>query len=138
MVLSEVLRLYPPSYGIVREAVDTFKVGEYTIPAGTLVILSPYVTQRDSRFFPDALRFGPQRWHPKTGSKQPRFAFFPFSGGRCDCIGRPYALQEAMLVIATLAQDWRMRLAPHHPVEFLQLMNLRSKYGMRMVLERRR
>jgi len=62
--------------------------------------------------------------------KKTEICVFPFGGGPRDCIGQPYALQEAMLVIATLAQDWRMRLAPHHPVEFLQLVNLRSKYGM--------
>ena len=136
-VFLEALRLYPPIYAIAREAVDAFSVGGYTIPARTLILMSPYVMHRDSRYYKDPERFDPDRWNPKTGSKPPRFAFFPFGGGPRSCIGQSYALQEAMLILATLAQHWRMRLAPGHRVELLPLINLRPKFGMRMVLERR-
>jgi cytochrome P450 len=138
MVLSESLRLYPPNYAIAREALDAFLVGGYTVPAGTLILMSQYVMHRDPRYYPDPGRFDPQRWNPQTGMKPPHFTYFPFGGGPRGCIGQSYALQEAMLVIATLAQHWRMHLAPGHPVAFRPLINLRPKYGMRMVLERRR
>lgn len=137
MVLSEAVRLYPPTYAIARQTIGAFAVGGYTLPAGTLILMSPYVMHRDPRYYPDPGRFDPLRWNPETRAKLPKFTYFPFGGGPRGCIGQSYALQEAMLVIATLAQDWRMRLAPGHPVELLPLINLRPRYGMRMILERR-
>jgi cytochrome P450 len=100
--------------------------------------MSPYVMHRDARYFPEPDRFDPERWDPAARSRLPKYAYFPFGGGPRACIGQYYALQEAMLVIVTLAQHWRMRLEPGHPVEFKQLINLRPRYGMRMVLEDRR
>ncbi len=94
MVLSESLRLYPPIYAIAREPVRDFTVGGYTIRAGTLVLLSPYVMQRDPRFYPDPEQFNPRRWDPATGTRPPRFAYFPFGGGSRGCIGQPYALRR--------------------------------------------
>lgn len=138
MVLSEAVRLYPPTYVIARRTIDAFAVGGHTVPAGTLILMSPYVMHRDPRYYPDPGRFDPQRWNPENRAKVPKFAYFPFGGGPRGCIGQSYALQEAMLVIATLAQHWRMRLAPGHPVELRPLINLRPRHGMRMALERRR
>ncbi len=137
MVLSETLRLYPPIYVIAREAVETFSVGGYTIPAGTLVLLSPYLMHRDPRFHQDPERFDPSRWDPVTGTKAPRFSYFPFGGGPRGCVGQNYALQEAALVLATLAQHWQIRLVPGHPVVLRPLINLRPRGGIRMRLERR-
>ena len=138
MVFSEAMRLYPPIYALAREALEPFTVGDYTAPAGTLVLLSPYVLQRDPRFYRDPLRFDPERWNPEVKSLLPKFAYFPFGGGPRGCIGQAYAWQEGMLVIAALAQHWRMRLSPGHPVALRPLVNLRPRYGMRMILERRR
>jgi cytochrome P450 len=137
MVVSEALRLFPPNYAIAREALEAFSVGGYAVPAGTLILMSPYVIQRDARFFRDPSRFDPERWNPELAEKPQKFAYFPFGGGPRGCIGQSYAVQEATLVVATLAQRWRMRLAPGHPVGFRPLINLRPSHGMRMVLERR-
>ena len=136
-IFLEALRLYPPIYAIAREAVDTFSLGGYTIPGKTLILMSPYLMHRDYRYYQEPERFDPDRWNLKTANKSPRFSFFPFGGGPRGCIGQSYALQEAILILATLAQGWRMRLVPGHRVELLPLINLRPKFGMRMVLERR-
>jgi len=138
MVFSEAMRLYPPIYAIARQAIAPFAVGPYTLPAGTLVLLSPYVMHRDPRYYPDPGRFDPQRWSAQATSRPPKFAYFPFGGGPRGCIGQSYAMQEAVLVLATLARHWRMRLVPGHHVAFEPLINLRPKHGMPMVLERRR
>lgn len=137
MLLSETMRLYPPIYAIAREAVSDFTAGGYTISAGTLVLMSPYLLQRDQRFFADPACFDPMRWNSATGSRPPRFAYFPFGGGPRACIGRAYGVQEAVLVIATLAQRWRMRLVPNRPITLRPLLNLRPENGIRMVVERR-
>lgn len=137
MVLSETLRLYPPIYAIAREAVNTFNVGGYTVRAGTLILMSPYLMHRDPRFFAEPERFDPERWHPTKGTKPPRFTYLPFGGGPRGCIGQAYAMQEASLVMATLAQRWRMRLVPGHTVVLRPLINLRPSHGIPMVLEQR-
>jgi cytochrome P450/pimeloyl-ACP methyl ester carboxylesterase len=137
MVLSETLRLYPPVYAIARESVAEFSVGGFTVPAGTLVLMSPYVTQRDRRYYADPERFDPSRWDPATGSRPPRFSYFPFGGGPRGCIGQAYALQEASLIIATLAQRWRLRLAPGYKLVLRPLINLRPRAGIPMIPEAR-
>ena len=137
MVFLETMRLYPPIYAIARQTLQGFPVGGYFVPAGTLVLLSPYVMHHDPRYYPDPERFDPQRWEARAAARRPRFAYFPFGGGPRGCIGQSYAMQEAVLVLTTLASRWRMRLAPGHRVAFQPLINLRPRYGMRMVLERR-
>lgn len=138
MVFLEAMRLYPPIYAIAREAVEAFPVGGYLVPRGTLVLLSPFVMHRDPRYYPDPDRFDPRRWDAQAALKRPGFTYFPFGGGPRGCIGQSYAMQEAILVLATLASRWRMRLVPGHRVAFQPLINLRPRDGMRMTLERRR
>ena len=138
MVFLEAMRLYPPIYAIAREAVDAFPIGGYRVPAGTLVLLSPYVMHRDPRYYAEPDRFEPERWEARAAARRPRLTYFPFGAGPRGCIGQSYAMQEAILVLATLASRWRMRLVDGHRVSFQPLINLRPRYGMRMVLERRR
>ncbi|HEU5039576.1 MAG TPA: cytochrome P450, partial [Gemmatimonadales bacterium] len=135
-VLAESLRLYPPVYAIARETVLRFAVGGYEIDPGTLILMSPYLLQRDPRYYPDPERFDPGRW--LGSARPPRFSYFPFGGGQRGCIGQPYALQEAALILATLARRWRMALAPGPPVTLRPLINLRPRNGIRMVLRERR
>jgi cytochrome P450 len=137
MVLAEAMRLYPPAWIIGRRALEAYAVGGYVIPAASIVVLSPYITQHDARFFPDPEVFDPQRWTPEAAATRPQFAYFPFGGGARQCIGEGFAWMEGILALATIAQQWRMRLAPGHPVALKPLLTLRPKYGMRMILERR-
>jgi cytochrome P450 len=137
-VLAESLRLYPPVYAIAREAVVAFEVGGYPIPPGTLILMSPYLMQRDPRYYPDPTRFEPRRWDHAAGPRPPRFSYFPFGAGARGCIGQPYALQEAALILATLAQRWRLALVPGPPVRLRPLINLRPSDGIRMKLHQRR
>jgi cytochrome P450 len=137
MVLAEAMRLYPPAWIIGRRAIEAYEVGAYVIPATSIVVLSPYITQHDARFFPDPGVFDPQRWTPEAEAARPKFAYFPFGGGARQCIGEGFAWMEGILALATLAQQWRMRLAPGHLVALKPLLTLRPKYGMRMILERR-
>ena len=137
MVLAEAMRLYPPAWIIGRRAIEAYEVGAYVIPATSIVVLSPYITQHDARFFPDPGVFDPQRWTLEAEAARPKFAYFPFGGGARQCIGEGFAWMEGILALATLAQQWRMRLAPGHLVALKPLLTLRPKYGMRMILERR-
>jgi cytochrome P450 len=136
-VFTESMRRYPPAWAIGRRAVADFKAGAYTIPAGSLLFVSPYVNHHDPRWFPEPFRFDPDRWTPEMKASLPKFAYFPFGGGPRQCIGEPFAWMEAILLIATIAQQWRLRLVAGHRVEPFPFITLRPKYGMRMTLERR-
>ena len=92
---------------------------------------------RDPRWFPDPLRFDPERWRPEEADKRPKFSYFPFGGGARVCVGERFAWMEGVLLLATLAQRWRLRLAPDQRVEHRAMITLRAKYGMRMIAESR-
>jgi cytochrome P450 len=137
MVLSEAIRLYPPAWLIGRRALVDFEVGPYLIPARAIVILSPYVSHLDPRWFPEPERFDPERWTEAQRATRPRWAYFPFGAGARTCIGQGFAWTEAKLVLATLARGWRLRRVPGHQVELHPRVTLRPKGGMPMTLERR-
>jgi cytochrome P450 len=136
-VVTESMRLYPPAWIIGRRAVEAYRVGDYTLPPRTLVMVSPYVSHRDARFFPEPDRFMPGRWTPEFRQTLPPFAYFPFGGGTRRCIGEAFAWMELILVTATIAQQWRLRVVPGHPVVPQPLVTLRLKHGLKVVTERR-
>src|SRR5712692_10503527 len=138
MVLAESMRLYPPAWGLGRRSLRDQVLGGIAIPVDALVLMSPYLVQRDPRFFPEPLRFDPTRFTPEAKASRPKFAYFPFGGGARQCIGEPFAWMEGVLILSTIAQGWRLRLLPGHRVEPQALITLRPRYGMRMVAERRR
>jgi cytochrome P450 len=137
MVLSEALRLYPPAWAIGRMAKDGFPLGGVEIPEKSICILSPYLVQRDARWFPDPAKFNPERWTPEAREARPKFAYFPFGGGARVCIGERFAWMEGVIVMAAIAQRWRLRLEPGQQVEPLPLITLRVKNGLRMIPEAR-
>ena len=132
-VITETLRLYPPAWIIGRRAIDEYGLGEYLAPARAIVFMSPWVTQRDARFYAEPDRFDPDRWTPAFKSSLPPFAYFPFGGGARKCIGDQFALMEAALVLATISQRWSLRLKPDHTVAPQPLITLRAKHGMKMI-----
>jgi cytochrome P450 len=136
-VMAESLRLYPPAWAMGRYARNDFALGDYFLPARTTVLISQFVTQRDPRFFPDPLRFDPDRFTAEGKARRAKFAYFPFGAGARQCIGESFAWMEGVLILATLAQKWKLRLIPSHRVEPQPLITLRPKYGMVMQVEPR-
>jgi cytochrome P450 len=136
-VLAESMRLYPPAWAIGRRAIESFEVRGFNVPAGSVILMSQYIMHRDPRFFPDPERFDPERWTSEAQTERPRFSYFPFGGGARVCIGEQFAWMEGILLLAALAQKWRMHLVPGQVVELQPLITLRPKYGMTMTLEAR-
>jgi len=132
MVVREALRLYPPAWTIGRQAMEDVPLGEYIIPAQTVVIVSPWVAQRDARFFPDPLTFKPERWTPEFTAALPKFAYFPFGGGPRVCIGEGFAWMELILILATLRQRWRLQARPGEEPHCLPRITLRMAPGVWM------
>jgi cytochrome P450 len=137
MVLAESMRLYPPAWALGRLAMEDFEIGGYVVPRKSLVLMSQYVMHRDPRYFAEPFKFKPERWTPEARESRPQFSYFPFGGGPRRCIGEGFAWMEGILLIATIARQWQMRLVPNHPVVLKPVITLRPKHGMRMSLIRR-
>jgi cytochrome P450 len=140
MVVKETMRLYPPAWVIGRQALKDFEVHGYRLLAGTNVLLAQWITQRDARFYPEPERFNPDRWKddPIRSGRLPRYAYFPFGSGPRVCIGAGFAMMEATLLLATIAQRFHLTLASGHSIEMLPLVTLRPKHGIKMILQERR
>lgn len=137
MIIDETLRLYPPAWITNREAVAEDVVCGYRIPAGAVVAVSPYVIHHSAAWWPDPDRFDPQRFDPDTPHDRPRFAYMPFGGGPHQCIGNTFALMEATLLLATVAQRYRLLLAPGAVVKPQPQTTLRPAGGLPMLLQSR-
>jgi len=137
MVLAESMRLYPPAWAMGRCAREDFRLGDFFLPAKTTILMSQFITHRDARFFPEPLRFDPERFTPEAKSRRTKLTYFPFGAGVRQCIGESFAWMEGVLLLATVGQKWKLRLVPGHRVEPEPLITLRPKYGLRMQLEAR-
>lgn len=131
-IFSEALRLYPPAWVISRRAVEADDLLGYPIPVGALIILSPYVVHRREDFWPDALKFQPQRFDPQQEARRHRFSYLPFGGGPRLCIGSHFAAVEAQLIMAMVAQQCRLELPPGAQVKVDALVTLRPQHGLAM------
>ena len=136
-VVTESMRLYPPAWLVGRRAVNEYRIGDYYVPPRSIIVMSPWIVHRDARHYPDPLRFDPDRWTPEFKAALPRFAYFPFGGGPRQCIGESFAWMELVLLVATVAQQWRFELVPGHPVVPHAAVTLRPKHGMKMIARRR-
>ncbi|HLX77192.1 MAG TPA: cytochrome P450 [Terriglobales bacterium] len=138
MVLAESMRLYPPAWAMGRRALRDFALGPYWLPARTTVLMSQYVMHRDPRYYPDPLRFDPERFTPQAKAARPKLAYFPFGAGARQCIGESFAWMEGVLGLATIGQHWKLRLEPGQKVEPQPLITLRPRNGLRMRVEKRK
>jgi cytochrome P450 len=136
-VLAESMRLYPPAWVLTRLSVEPFEASGYSIPAGSPILASQWVNHHQARFFPEPLAFRPERWTPEMEARLPKFAYFPFGGGPRLCIGESFAWMEGVLLIATLAQRWRMLPGPQQRIALQPVITLRPKYGVQMRLQQR-
>ena len=137
LIVREAMRLYPPAYGLGREAIEECEIGGFRVPRKTQVFMFQWVTQRDPRFFPEPDAFQPERWTEEFANGLPKYAYFPFGGGPRFCIGNTFATMEILLVLATIGQRLRLSLAPDHPVSILPAMSLRPKDGIKVTIAHR-
>ncbi len=107
-VFAESMRLYPPAWAMGRMSTKPVTLGSYRIPPGAHFFFSQYMISRTPAYFPDPLRFDPDRFTPENKAARPKFAYFPFGGGSRQCIGEGFAWMEGVLSLATIAQRWRM------------------------------
>jgi cytochrome P450 len=137
MVVEESMRIYPPVHTIARQAIGDDTLVNRHIPKGSAVMIAPWVLHRHIKLWEQPGRFDPERFSPERSAARPRFSYMPFGGGKRICIGAAFALAEATVLLATLAQRFSLRLVPGHPVEPQGLITLRARYGMKMLLNPR-
>ncbi len=135
-VLAESMRLRPPAWVVGRQAARSFSLGDVNIEAGATLLFSSFFLHRDARFWPDPLRVDPERFTAEARAERHKFAYLPFSAGRRGCIGEQFAWMEGVLVLATLARRWRLRLAAPTPPPH-GTVTLRPSGPVRMVATRR-
>jgi cytochrome P450 len=134
MVIEESMRLYPPVHTIAREALADDTLSGRHVPKGSNVLIAPWVLHRHQQHWHNPGRFDPERFSPEQTAARSRFSYLPFGGGRRICIGAAFAMAEATILLATIAQRYRLRLVSGHPVEPQGLITLRPRRGMMMTL----
>jgi cytochrome P450 len=138
MVFAESMRLYPPAWAMGRQSTQVVELGPYRLPAGTYFFFSQYILQRSEQYYPEPLRFDPERFTPERKAARPRFAYFPFGGGARQCIGETFAWMEGVLILATLAQRWNFKMVPGQKIDVQPKITLRPRYVMSMTAEPRK
>ena len=137
-IIKESIRLYPPAWILNgRLALEDVEIGGYTIPQGSTVFVSPYVMHHLPQYFDEPEAFKPERFTPEFEKSLPKFAYMPFGGGARVCIGNAFAMMEAQLILATIAQKYRLILAQTEPVRYKPQITLIAENGIQMRLEER-
>jgi cytochrome P450 len=132
MVFAESMRLYPPAWAMGRRSTRAVELGEYRIPPGSHFFFSQYVMHRSAEFWDEPEVFRPERFTDEAKAGRPRFVYFPFGGGRRQCIGEGFAWMEGVLALATIAQRWRLEFVAAYPVEAQAKITLRPRFPMMM------
>lgn len=135
MVVKESMRVYPPVWVLGYEAVDDTPIGPYTIKKGTAVFMSQWVNHHEARWFPDPQAFRPERWADPAMKQLPAYAYFPFGGGERLCIGKSFALMEAQLLLATIAQRYRLDVVADQTIALDPSVTLRPAHGLQVVVK---
>ena len=134
-VFSESMRLFPPVWVVGRRAIEDVTLGDYEVPARTIVLASQYMMHRDPRFWPRPAEFLPERWLDEAAqAARPKFSYFPFGGGARICIGDGFAWTEGVVLLAVMARRWRLEPVPGHPVDVNPTVTLRPKHGLKMIV----
>ena len=136
MIIDEALRMYPAAWHLMRRAVKDDEIGGYHVPANTYVLWSPYVAHRHPEFWENPEQFDPERFSPEQVAKRPRHAYMPFSSGPRMCLGSNFALTEATLILATVAQHYRLKLQSGQKIEPDPVLTLHVRNGVKVYLER--
>jgi cytochrome P450 len=132
-IIKETLRLYPPAWGISRGLAEDVEIAGYKLPKGSVAMVAPWTLGRDARWYENPLQFNPDRWTAEFEAQLPKYANIPFGGGPRVCIGNQFAMMEARLVLATIAQNYSLSLKQGFTTEPVRAFTLRPSNGMKMI-----
>jgi cytochrome P450 len=138
MVIQEAMRLYPPVWVIPRDAINDDRIGSCRIPAGSTILLSPYLTHRHPEVWDNPEAFDPDRFEPARCKERPRHAYFPFGGGPRLCMGADMATMEMLLIMVMVVRRFRVSLVSGHREALECILDLVPRHGVRATLTRQR
>lgn len=136
MVIKEVMRLYPPVWGITRDAAEDTVIDGYLIKKGDSIAMSPYAVHRSERYWENPLKFDPDRFAPEKAKNIHRYAWFPFGGGQRFCIGNNFAMMEMQIILAMACREYNFTLAENFELKLETLVTLRPKSGVMVNLQK--
>lgn len=134
MVFEEALRLFPPAAAFMREAIGVDQIGELKIPAGAQITIAPWLSHRHRALWERPDEFDPERFTPENVQARHKFAYIPFGAGPRICMGKAFAMMEGPLILASVAQHYRLQLVEGHPVEPMAKITLWPRYGLQMTV----
>jgi cytochrome P450 len=137
-VIKESMRLFPPGAVMLRQAADDDEISGWIIPKGAVVAFAQWIVHRDARWFENPELFLPERWTEELEESLPRYAYFPFGGGPRICVGASFAMMEAPLLLASIAQRFRLDLLDHRPLDLLMSVTVRPRRPVRVSVKQRR
>lgn len=137
MVIKEAMRLMPPVPGAGRMAIEDVQIGDYLIPKNTNIFLFWYHTHHEEKYWEDAETFKPERFSPENEANIDRYTYLPFGGGPRVCIGNSFAMMEAHLLLATIAQKYKLRLVPNHKIVPDVRVTMFPRGGLPMTIHQR-
>jgi cytochrome P450 len=136
-IIMEVMRLYPPVWAMSRQATNDCEIAGYPLRKADGIVISQWVMHRNPRYFDQPETFNPDRWENDLIKKIPTFAYFPFGGGPRICLGQSFAKMEAILILATIAQNFRLTLVENQEIVPWPAFTLRPKNGVKMLLNKK-
>jgi cytochrome P450 len=134
MCINEALRLYPTAWLMSRTPIKDDTIGGYQVRAGSVLLMSPFVTHRHPDVWPDPERFDPERFRPGRADDRTRYAFWPFGGGPRQCIGNQFSIFESLVVLSRVLQRFRMTVVPGQRIELEPMITIRPRYGIKVRL----
>jgi cytochrome P450 len=134
MVLQELVRLYPVGWLIPRTAARDDVIDGWRVPAGSTMLISPYLTHRLPRYWPRPDEFDPHRFGPDAPGNRHRYAYFPFGGGPHTCLGSHLFTVEAQLIVATMLSRYRIRVPDALSITPMPAASLRPRQPVRLRL----
>lgn len=134
-IIYESMRIYPPAWTIGRRNTDKYIYEDFEFEPYTVFLMSQFISHRNEKYFSDPEKFDPDRWTDEFKNSIPKFAYFPFGGGNRICIGEHFAIMEAIIIMASVYQKFKLRLDKNQKVELQPLITLRPKHGMNMIIK---
>jgi cytochrome P450 len=129
-VINETMRLHPPAYALARTVAQPFALDGYLLPKGARIIVPIFAVHQDARWYQEPLQFRPERWTEEFDRERHKYAFFPFGGGPRFCIGSNFAMMEAILLLASIAQRFEWKLDAGHDIGVQASVTLRPRNGV--------
>ena len=135
LILNETMRMYPPVWLLPRTAEKDFYLDDYLIYKDSSIFITPYLLQRNPKYFENPEKFDPERFNAERKKNIKKFSFIPFGAGPRVCIGEGFAMLHGAVILSLISRSFKMTLKKGHKIKLSSSITLRPKYGVKMIVE---